>query len=237
MSMIFWGALVLYLVPLYKDVKCSLDSRPSFICEEWKITDLALVFFTLGLVVVGWFTLRSADENTKRKDRAYVVAGPLYGIPNENAGIDEWTKKNRALAEMFHGPYRMAIMNFGRTAGFTTKVEWGFCTRKEFDDYVIRNDRRVSDIITKREHQLWWLMHQSKKSPVEIQDILEPSGSDAKHYRHVEEPDRDALLGQVFFGKITYKDVFGDEHWTTFSYYIWKDHTDSIGRSLSDDHT
>lgn len=209
-------------------------SSPINVCSDTKFSDVALVFFTYCLVIVGWFAMRNTDETTKRERRAYVVAGPLYGIANKWDGNSDWIRTNRALAEMFHGPYRLALMNFGQTAGFTTKVEWGICKREEFMD-----DVRVSDIVRKRKYSQWWCQHQEKEmgSPILIQDILEPGGNNAKHYRHVEYPDRDALIGSVLFGKITYKDVFRDEHWTTFAYYIREDHTDSLPKSLSDDHS
>src|SRR6266571_91157 len=42
-------------------------------CSEIKFTDILIALFTYCLVVAGWFTLRSADENTKNAERAYLV--------------------------------------------------------------------------------------------------------------------------------------------------------------------
>src|SRR5882672_6204242 len=105
----------------------------AWICDvDLKPTDIAIAFFTYCLVMVGWFTLRSGDANTKNGQRAFLVAGPLFGVPNNHDGTDDWNRRNRAKASMFHGPYRMALINFGKTAAFITKVEWGLWPYKEF---------------------------------------------------------------------------------------------------------
>ena len=42
---------------------------------DLKIGDLALVFFTYCLVVVGWFGIRSGEQTVRRLERAYVSGG------------------------------------------------------------------------------------------------------------------------------------------------------------------
>jgi len=235
LSLLFWGVIVISALLVYELVVCRANNRAGLLCEEWKVTDLALVFFTVGLVVVGWFTLKSADENTKNADRAYLVAGPLFGIPKKLDGetkLERWKRKKRALKGMFEGPWRMAIINFGKTAAYSTKVEWGFCPRDEF-----RTDIPVSTLLDAPDHANWRSIHMAGE--VTIQDIFSPNADDPLHYRHIEISDEERVkyLGWVFFGRIAYKDVFKDEHFTTFSYHLIADHANSIGKSLSDDHS
>jgi len=45
----------------------------ALLCGESKLTDLALVFFTFCLAVVGWFSLRSNEQTTIDLERAYVL--------------------------------------------------------------------------------------------------------------------------------------------------------------------
>lgn len=49
---------------------------PSWLCEEVKFTDLLLAYFTYCLVIVGWFTIRSGERNSRNLERAYIFSGP-----------------------------------------------------------------------------------------------------------------------------------------------------------------
>ncbi len=204
--------------------------QDSFICDELKLTDVLIAYFTLCLVVVGWFTMRSADENTKRKERAYVIAAGLRGIPKRNTG--GWLRDNRAKSSMFNGPWRMAIQNLGQTPGFTTKVEWGICSNQVFEE---RNGARVSELFEVEFSA--WRKKCLRLGCTEVQDIFRPTEM-ALQYRHVEIPDELRKPGNVFFGRIDYKDVFRDPHYSTFALRITKDgeHTDGIADAYSDDH-
>jgi hypothetical protein len=91
---IFLGAIAFFLlVPLIRDYSCrppltaetkdqstnqtnhasnltDADYSPkSLFCGETKGTDLALVFFTYCLAIVGWFTLRSSERNLAASER------------------------------------------------------------------------------------------------------------------------------------------------------------------------
>ena len=72
----------------------------------------------------------------------------------------------------------------------------------------------------------------------ELQNIFAPT-NEPLQLRLVEITDAEMkeYLGGVFFGRITYMDVFKDEHFTTFSYHMIQEHSDSIGKSLSHDHS
>jgi hypothetical protein len=49
---------------------------PAWLCEQTKFTDLLLLYFTYCLVIVGWFSIRSGERNTRNLERAYIFAGP-----------------------------------------------------------------------------------------------------------------------------------------------------------------
>jgi hypothetical protein len=78
-------------------------SFPSmFLCDA-KITDVALVFFTYCLAVVGFFAIRSAEAALKKTERAYVFGGP-----------------GRQDAQKIY----FTIANYGKTAAFVRTVIW-----------------------------------------------------------------------------------------------------------------
>jgi hypothetical protein len=58
----------------YSKKNCGNKSKDAFTFWEAKASDLALVFFTYCLVIVGWFTLRSGEVHSKRVERAYLFA-------------------------------------------------------------------------------------------------------------------------------------------------------------------
>jgi hypothetical protein len=78
-------------------------------CEEAKLTDIALVFFTYCLVVVGWFTVRSGERSTHQLERPYIFGTPQLKQHPTPAG-------NRAVEIM--------LQNYGRTAG-TVLIVYG----------------------------------------------------------------------------------------------------------------
>jgi hypothetical protein len=211
---------------------------PEILCGEIKFTDLLIALFTYYLVIVGWFTMRSADENTKNAERAYLVAGSLFGIPKEIPAdeLGKWKMKNRAEKGMFNGPWQLAISNFGRTVAISTKVEWGLCPKdvfleaiKDFDD-----TNAVSSLLDspKPEHIDWRSKHMKETSVT--QNIFAPT-TEPYHYRQVEVTER--KIGWVVFGRLTYKDVFKDTHYTTFAFHLTDQHAEAVGKSLSDDHS
>jgi hypothetical protein len=140
--------------------------------------------------------------------------------------------KHRALKSMFKGPWRMAIQNFGRTAAYSSKVEWGMCPGDVFPVEI-----SVSELLDSPELERVEWRCRYVKEPITIQDIFGPTEGEPLHYRHIEIEDRDTFLGWVFFGRVTYKDVFKDEHFTTFSHRLVEEHSDGIGKSLTHDHS
>jgi hypothetical protein len=181
-----------------------------------------LAAFTAGLMV---FTFRlwkhttelmkKTDDTTKVHERAYVVCGGVFGSPKykDRPYIND--------AADYGPPWRMQIHNFGRTPGFITKVEWGVCPVTQFP-----LDVPVSKIIKRG------LLRDRMKPAVEIQEVFAPMGQTSIPYRHV---TTDRVSGEVFFGRITYTDIFDDEHFSTFALLHDEHHTTPIGRSFSDD--
>lgn len=210
-----------------------------FLCD-FKIGDFAIGFFTYCLVVVGYFTMQSADVNTKRKERAYVICAGLHGIPMKG-WRRTWEIEKRAEASMFKGPWRMALHNLGQTPGFTVKVEWGICPKGKYPKNWCGKHVRVSAVLS------WWrfwhrgFRNRYMKHPsggvTDVQDIFNPSMSPIQ-YRHVVIPDELRKPESVFFGRIKYKDVFRDRHYSTWALRITEDgeHTDGIADAYSDDH-
>jgi hypothetical protein len=82
-------------------------------CGELRISDLALVFFTYCLVIVGWFTLRSNQRNTEAVERAYIFPGnsPLHF---RNRRINFW----------------LAATNTGRCPGGLKEIKYAFVQRE-----------------------------------------------------------------------------------------------------------
>ena len=74
----------------------------SGLCEEAKLTDIALVFFTFCLVIVGWFTIRSTERATRNAERPYIFANPRLSSNRSPAG---------------HYIVEILLQNYGRTPG------------------------------------------------------------------------------------------------------------------------
>lgn len=200
------------------------SSGPEWLCEEIKITDIAVVFLTYCLALIAWFQLRNEDRNTRNSTRAFIVAGSLYGVPKDDESFAyQFAIDKRPMGSLFNGPWRLVIFNFGQTAGYLTELTWGVCPRVAFDERVpvseqIKNNT-LSGYIRARQR---------------LQYIFDPTGHTPLQFRHVELNERP--VDQVLFGMILYKDVFGDEHYSTFAYHVTADYSDGIGQSISDDH-
>jgi len=80
-------------------------------CGDIKLTDLALVFFTYGLFVVAWMTVRGADRNTEATERSYVVPG-----------YDDTAFNGYAVISL-------VMTNCGRMPGVVKEVGYAFLKR------------------------------------------------------------------------------------------------------------
>jgi hypothetical protein len=81
--------------------------RHTWLCDV-HITDIFLLYFTFCLVIIGYFTMRSADRTVKNTERAIIFGGPIGHHPNFPA-----PRPNPAK------PYSLAVgvTNYGRTIG------------------------------------------------------------------------------------------------------------------------
>lgn len=107
------GFIIVFALPIFAKISLCTPESPSNasnrsylsrsgLCEEAKLTDVALVFFTYCLVVIGWFTVRSAERTTRNSERAYIFATPKLArakTPRGNYAVEIW------------------LHNYGRTAG------------------------------------------------------------------------------------------------------------------------
>ncbi len=111
------------------------------------------------------------------------------------------------------------IHNLGKTPGTIIKFEWGRCPKTDFSEetpvskIIDRGLLPLAEIITS--HKVMYLP------------------GDADPYRPVELPERN--VGEVLFGRITYKDIFRKKRYSTFALSNLAEHTDSIGMSFADD--
>jgi hypothetical protein len=76
-------------------------------CEDTKFTDWALVFFTGCLVIVGWFTMRSGQRETRAMERPYIFATPRIDVEASAGGNIK---------------IKIMLQNYGRTPGDITGI-------------------------------------------------------------------------------------------------------------------
>jgi hypothetical protein len=88
--------------------------RQSVLCTDLRLTDLALVFFTYCLVIVGWFSLRASERNLETLERAYMFHG--YS-PLEFRGDQ--------------ARFTLVMINAGRMPGGVKEVGWKFLRRND----------------------------------------------------------------------------------------------------------
>ena len=174
-----------------------------------------LAYFTYWLWRSTKDLVESSEAMAKTQERAYIVCGGLFGKPKLP------TPKFINDAADFESPWRMQVHNHGKTPGIITKVEWGVCPEAEF-----RREILVSQIIERQ------LLPSRMEPTIDIQEVYAPMGGIHIAFRHIH-PER--KVGDVFFGKISYDDVFGDPHWSSFAMLHDEHHTTPIGRSFSDD--
>jgi hypothetical protein len=194
----------------------------SLLCGEAKITDVALVFFTYCLVIVGWFTMQNVDDTAKRTERAYILGGGPYGIPRDYYRPDkQW--QHWPEAKHFHDPRRMTIQNYGKTPGFITEVEWGLCPPESFPKVI--SVSQALDDPTFHRHFV-----RTVEYPMEV---FQPNTAWLP-YRHVEF-DRKENVGKILFGRIRYKDVFHKEHYSTFKLLLDERFSQALDNAYAED--
>src|SRR6266571_3673308 len=122
----------------------------------------------------------------------------------------------------------MTIQNFGRTPGFVTAIRWGLCPKENFGD-----DFKVNEVM--RYPSLCLPSKVTIQIPPRVDDPFPPNGNPVINSRVKLDGERSDYVGQVFFGRIDYKDVFGDTHHSTFKLLLNPEHSDPLPGSFSDE--
>lgn len=174
-----------------------------------KITDTLLVAFTCFLFVatVGlWKATRKLVTSAEIMTRRTERAYLIGGGP---AVIRNSTAST------------MTIHNVGKTPGFITKIQWGLCDAKDFyfDKLVstIINEKLIAEIKTVDEDNVW------------------PPAPAPVGMRHVTIDYHSKNIGRIFFGRIDYKDIFGDSHYSTFKLELTEGGSRTLPGSYSED--
>ncbi len=178
---------------------------PAALCEEIKITDLTLVFFTYCLVVVGWFTMRNADYISKRTERAYLFAGPTH--PREKTSIT-------VTIEEDHTRVPIAVENYGRTTGLLRKLFVDFSETEPSGEATY--DSTSGKLMT-------------------FDMAFLPNDKTSRYGSPCPDPFISRFTKPHFlFGYIVYRDIFGDSHTSRFSMKIYPgDHRNEVAGSES----
>jgi hypothetical protein len=199
---------------------------PAFLGYRLKITDTLLVLFTLGLFWATWFLHRStkrlvtgAEQTAERQLRAYVhVDGVrIANVMDARPALDgsETPLTDARLLSRTEGPLAiLTIKNFGQTPAHNVRHFGDMCVR-EFP-----LDEHLPD---------------SGEGGILSSGILPPGGHATKYVKIPQnlplgEGDKGDLQRRTkalyVFGRIDYRDVFGNECWTTYRYF----HNSGTGR-------
>ena len=202
------------------------ESNYQWPCSEPKATDLLLVYFTYALAIVGWFTMRSADDNVRRTERAYIFGGGPYGPRKPKGSVFPRFLKGDP-DPMFNDPANfgepkcMTVQNYGKTNGFITRVQWALCP---IDEFPRGKDKLVSKIIeewTSRPPS--FLRPNSKIEDVEaVEYMVQPTINPPWAPYRLVTFRRSDYVDHVFFARIDYRDVFGQNHYSTFKVHLTK---------------
>jgi hypothetical protein len=120
--------------------KISDEEQKQSSSDWWLIVPtwiLAIMAF-IGNLLTAWLVIGS-QKTAESEFRAYIVGVALFGIPKGPPGPKE---QYRPKASDYTGPWRLHILNFGKTPGVILKVEWGRCPEREFPKQT-----SISDII------------------------------------------------------------------------------------------
>jgi hypothetical protein len=94
---------------------------PTWLCEDVKLTDVLVAYFTFCLVIVGGFTLHQSERSTREVERAYLGGGGECQID------DGQIRRNTAGQRLF----RVEIGNHGKTPAFLSAFDIHFCMLSE----------------------------------------------------------------------------------------------------------
>jgi len=189
--------------------------------SDWGLvvpTWILAIFAFVSSGLTAWLIIDS-HQSTKRELRAYIMCGGLFGVPKHDT--PSLREQYRARSSDYVGPWRFVIYNYGKTPGTILKFEWGRCPESEFPVTV-----PVSEILDKN-----MLRHRMQPAITDVIEIFLPS-AEASQYRHIE---CERVVGEVMFGRVTFKDIFRKVRYSTFALLMKEENTDSIGKSFADD--
>lgn len=197
------------------------------------LSTFVIAVFTIVLAFATATLVRMAklqEKTSKVHERAYIFGGGPYGVLKIGDLLSK--PEYRPKARDFSGPWQMVIHNYGRTPGYVFAIKWGLCPREFFD----KLNMSVSAIVKAFDRGLLPLPHRAEfHVPANVDDTYPPSDQPSRN-RHVEfERERTNYVGFVFFGRIDYKDVFGEPHHSTFKLLLLDDYTDPLPGCFSDD--
>jgi hypothetical protein len=181
-----------------------------------KIGDFIVAYFTYCLVVIGWFTLRSADLNSKRLERAYisVYASISPDVPElvKNAQTDGGITGDHLVNVDYY------FINGGRTQASVYSAS-------NIVQFMLHPNKDVWLLILPPEDKM--------DAYYEDYPVLPTDAADAPIYRQAssniylnQQRALEIASGEgryEFKGKISYTDVFGEQHSTEFGYWMSKD--------------
>lgn len=182
-----------------------------------KITDTLLVVFTclLFLATVGlWRATRNlvirTDKMNRNTERAFLIGG----------GPEVFIKIGESVARREDSI--ITIHNAGRTPGFCTKLQWAICDEKDF-----LPNKRVSQILD--EHTI-----KSIDGNIIEENNVWPAG-EKFGLDHFKITNHESHIGRILFGRVDFKDIFGDMHYSTFKLKLIESGSRTLPGSYSDD--
>jgi hypothetical protein len=198
-------------------------------CEGTFLDENGVLITAIATIVIAgftgtlWLSTTQQERISRTHERAYVLYGGLYGKPihpkkfaaSKQADDGAWRD-----ASEYNDPWVMQIHNFGRTPGFITKVTWGECAEKDFI-----KEKPISEIIRRELLPI--------EKPLIVETVV--NLTTANHpvpYRHVR---HSRFVGQVFFGRIDYEDVFREKHRSTWAVIHRENSSDPIGKFMATD--
>ena len=108
-GLISLGAIIFWVYPAYCTLNRKYEILGGLLCNELKITDVALTFFTYCLVIVGWFQIRSNSTTIRELERAQLFCGPISPLLTPDGTLMQFV-----------------VSNYGRTLGVIKEFHYEF---------------------------------------------------------------------------------------------------------------
>jgi len=168
---------------------CFVDGLDTHSGAITALATLAIAAFTWAILVINDQQLRHAHK----VERAYLIGGGPVVINNNTPDI-----------------VCMDIVNRGKTLGFIKEVRLGVCAEEDFP-----KTGTVSENIKNKKLKLIALVF-NKEGDYSLDDVATPYMNYPVYRAPFLHKLNGEQIGQVFYGKIDYTDIFGDSHYSTF---------------------